>query len=87
MEDREDFVGIVVGVHGGLEEVWAQRACRQLEYEAVITHGVVVADDTVFVGAHDVAPGTGGVGHEGRVGPLGTAPEAGVVGGAGSSRR
>src|SRR5438034_7618115 len=49
MEDGQGFIGIVMDAHRGLDEVGPQRALRQLQGEAVVAHGVVVADDALFL--------------------------------------
>ena len=79
-EDGERAVGILVDPHAGFDEVWPEAARRELQGEpAPFEEGVVVADLALVLGAEDLAPGAGAVGHEGRAGLLGGDGEAGVV--------
>ena len=58
--------------HPDLDEMRPQRALRQLEVMAVVAHGIVVADNALFVDAEDVTPSAGGVRHEGEPGCSGS---------------
>src|SRR5437868_268743 len=49
MKDGKGVVGIVMDAHLGPDEVGTQRAGRQLQHEAAVAHGVVVADDARFL--------------------------------------
>ena len=61
VEDGELAVGIVVDAHLGPDEVGPQRALGQLQHQAVVAQGVVVADGALFLDAQDLAPGAGAV--------------------------
>jgi len=71
MEDGQGFIGIVMDAHRGLDEVGPQRALRQLQGEAVVAHGVVVADDALFLDAEAVAPDAAGSGTKAEPGWVG----------------
>src|SRR3546814_6364008 len=81
-EDGEGAVGILVDPDPGLDEMWPERARRELQMQTVPFDGVVVADPALVLNAQDLAPGAGAVGYEGRAGLLGGDGEAGIVRGA-----
>ena len=80
MEDGEMAVGVLVHPDPRLDEVMADRARRDLQDQALVAHGVVVADGALLVDAQDVEVSPRGVGHEGRAKLFRGDREAGVVG-------
>ncbi len=63
-EHGDRAVGIFVDADRDLDEVRSERALRQLETEAAPFHGIVVADDALFLDAENLGPGTGPIPHE-----------------------
>src|SRR3546814_20314765 len=78
-EDGEGAVGILVNPDPGLDEMWPERARRELQMQTVPFDGVVVAAPALVLNAQDLAPGAGAVGYEGRGGLPGGDGEAGMV--------
>jgi hypothetical protein len=64
-EDSQGAIGILVNPDDGLDEVRSQPAPRQLQAEAPLFHGVVVADGAVLVDGQDLVPGGGPIGQGG----------------------
>lgn len=77
--DGEAAIGIFEDAHLGAREVGTQRRWRDLQAEPLPLHGVVVADDALFLDAEDIAPRLGGIGDEGGAVLLCSDREAGIV--------
>ena len=58
MENGEAPIGIFMHLHRRLDEVWTQRALRDLELAIEVRYAVVVADDAFFLDAQHLNPGT-----------------------------
>src|SRR3546814_9879220 len=78
-EDGEGAVGILVDPDPGLDEMWPERARRELQMQTVPFDGVVVAAPALVLNAQDLETGAGAVGNEGGGGLLGGDGEGGRV--------
>src|SRR3546814_16821044 len=76
-EDGEGAVGILVDPDPGLDEMWPERARRELQMQTVPFDGVVVADPALVLNAPALAPSAGQGGSEGRAGLPGVGGHAG----------
>ena len=64
VEDRQAVVGIMMHADMGFDIMMAERTWRDLQRHALVSHGVVSADDPVFLNAQDIGHIDAVGGHE-----------------------
>ena len=80
VEDGVGAVGVAAHFDPGLDEMRPQRALRDLQFEPVERHAIVVADLTLFLNAQNLGQIDAGNGDEGRAFLARADAKAGIVG-------